>query len=251
MEIKSTKEYSKFKFSESNRSIDFNNLRKLKNSIESRNLMHLRPILVNENFEIMDGQHRFLACKELDVEIYYQIQKDSSIVDMLLLNVNQKVWGGEDYLKYYSSQGNEEYIKIKNYMRKNKISLKVFLYLGGMSRGATYSSLKTGTIKLGDKIETVITPRLNNFHRMCKFVAERHITQCKFLSKSRFIYAFCDFISAFDIDFEVFMSKLEIKLNYLRSCERQREYLEILIAIYNYKNNNPITDSVLKRNGLE
>lgn len=39
----------------------------------------LQPILVNENFEIIDGNHRFEACKSLQVPIWYILSEGYGI----------------------------------------------------------------------------------------------------------------------------------------------------------------------------
>ena len=36
----------------------------------------MRPIVVNKKMEVMDGQHRLMAAKQLGVEIYYQEEKN-------------------------------------------------------------------------------------------------------------------------------------------------------------------------------
>lgn len=81
----STKNYDVFTMHASNREINILNIKKIKASLCARNMLHLRPIVVNKKMEIKDGQHRFLAAKELGLEIFYQIDDDGEDYDIVLL----------------------------------------------------------------------------------------------------------------------------------------------------------------------
>ena len=62
-DIKETKNYDQFKVGDWNRTIKKNNLKKLEKSVKQNGWLK-HPIMVNENMEIMDGQHRFAYAKE-------------------------------------------------------------------------------------------------------------------------------------------------------------------------------------------
>ena len=62
-EIRETNNYDIFKNMLGNRELKDKNYKKLMRSINEKQL--IIPILVNEKFEIIDGQHRFSACKSL------------------------------------------------------------------------------------------------------------------------------------------------------------------------------------------
>ena len=101
MAINKTKNYEMFKFREDNRlKIDQSHVNKLINSIQSRNLLDMRPIIVNSDYEILDGQHRLLAAKNLGVEIYYEIEEKLEHKDIILMNV-AKSWAVCDYMNYF------------------------------------------------------------------------------------------------------------------------------------------------------
>ena len=125
--IEKTKDYGKFKFRNDNRAkIDKPHVKRLVDSIKSRNLLHMRPILVNEKMEVIDGQHRLKAAMELDVEIFYQIEKKLSASDIILVNIAQK-WSSADYLNYYCQHEYPEYLKLKSFIENNELTLRVAL----------------------------------------------------------------------------------------------------------------------------
>ena len=96
-----TSDYSIFKKHESNRVINELALRKLINSIKSKNMLELRPILVDSQMRVIDGQHRLEAAKALRVPIFYLMKKESESLDIILLNT-QKRWSIEDYLNFFA-----------------------------------------------------------------------------------------------------------------------------------------------------
>jgi len=88
--IRKTTNYEIFTFREDNREkIDKKHLARLVESIKSRNLLELRPIMVNEKLEIVDGQHRLLAAKQLGYEIYYQKEENLDCADIVRMNLSK------------------------------------------------------------------------------------------------------------------------------------------------------------------
>ena len=67
--IYKTNDYSQFKFLLGNRTINKANLMRIKKSMINKHL--ICPIIVNKNREIIDGQHRFVAQKELELDVYF------------------------------------------------------------------------------------------------------------------------------------------------------------------------------------
>ena len=68
-----TKDYKTFSFLSNNRNISNHHVNRIINSMKKKRL--ISPILVNENFQIIDGQHRFLAQKQLKFSIPFVVQE--------------------------------------------------------------------------------------------------------------------------------------------------------------------------------
>ena len=83
----STTKYDMFSFLDANRKLNVRNYSKLINSMKEEQLKI--PIIVNEKFQIIDGQHRFTAEKELGLPVYYMVQKgygiESTFVSMFVI----------------------------------------------------------------------------------------------------------------------------------------------------------------------
>lgn len=103
-----TKNYSRFKLMDANRKINKNNLNNIKKSLETKGWLG-GSIIVNENYEIIDGQHRFFALKELDMPIVYEIRKGYGASEVQALNVAQKSWTVVDTIESEANRGNQSY----------------------------------------------------------------------------------------------------------------------------------------------
>ena len=109
-----TKDHSIFKLMDDNRIVDDIHVRRLVNSFKQHYL--IAPITVNENFEVIDGQHRLQACKETELPIYYIIIHGYSIKEVQVLNTHQKNWTKADFLKMFVSQGREAYVTFQKFL---------------------------------------------------------------------------------------------------------------------------------------
>ena len=72
-----TKDYDIFQIIEGNRPVDEKHVKQLiSNMTKYGNLTPNFPIVVNEAIEVIDGQHRIAALKELGWPVFYQVQAD-------------------------------------------------------------------------------------------------------------------------------------------------------------------------------
>jgi len=119
--IYSTMEYDKFKFIKSNRGINRNNVENLKESMSKKALPI--AVIVNEKYEMIDGQHSFTSRKELGLPILYQIVEGAGEEEMITLNVNKANWKPADYLNYFCNNHFPEY---KNFQRiRNEYGVQI------------------------------------------------------------------------------------------------------------------------------
>lgn len=116
-----TTDYGKFNAIKGNRAVDTAHVARIKNSILENNLLEFNPILVNNDFLVIDGQHRLMAAQELEVPIYYTIA-DGDLKTVQLINNNSKAWTLEDYVESYIELGYQDYIKLKEFRDKWGIS---------------------------------------------------------------------------------------------------------------------------------
>lgn len=110
-----TKDYDRFKILEGNRPI--NHVKKLIISIQEIGML-MCPVLVNERFEIIDGQGKYTACKYLGLPVPYVVQNGLTIKECRYLNRYQTKWNVKDFINSYASGSDtrEAYHNLKTVM---------------------------------------------------------------------------------------------------------------------------------------
>ena len=103
VKVLQTKDYDQFSFIDGNRDINKENLTRIKQSMNEKYIPV--PIIVNDKYEIIDGQHRFLAAKSLNLAIYFIIIPNLKLEDVQRLNTNSANWAYKQYLQSYCKLG--------------------------------------------------------------------------------------------------------------------------------------------------
>lgn len=119
LQMHSTRDLSVFKILEGNRNINLANVERLVKSIEENGFLQM-PIIVNENYEVIDGQHRLMAARKLNSIIYYHKVNNYNLKTAIVLNRNQSNWSIADYIRSYCDLGYKDYIKLQEFSEANK-----------------------------------------------------------------------------------------------------------------------------------
>lgn len=122
-----TSDYSLFTLMVGNREINKAHLKKLIQSMKQRQLVV--PITVNDSFQVIDGQHRLEACKQLGLPVYFLIEPGAGLHEIQQLNTNQKDWTSIDYLQAYCELGIPDYIKFRDFLSNYNLGFNVSLAL--------------------------------------------------------------------------------------------------------------------------
>lgn len=142
-DIKISTHYGQFKCLRGNRNVLDNRVNKIINSINSVGLIPC-PIVVNERFEVIDGQGRLEAVKRLGLPVYYMVIDGLGIEHCVAMNINQTNWTVLDYVYSYSDQGNDDYIRLAKILEKHKnLGFRV------VSCAVCDSIISTDTVKNG------------------------------------------------------------------------------------------------------
>lgn len=112
-----TTQYDKFKFG-NNRSIDRRNVESIKESILKIGLS--TPIEVTDDYFIKNGQHRFIALKELGLPITYRFSLSNtfSLEEIAEENSIGKKWTTLNHIETRANAGNENYIRVNRLINK-------------------------------------------------------------------------------------------------------------------------------------
>ena len=236
--MEKTRNYDQFKFREDNRKIDWSHVEKIKDSIRMKNLLEFRPMEVNSKMEIMDGQHRLMAAKDLGVEIYYKIVEDMKPQDIILIQT-AKAWKMPEFLAYYLYHGYQEYIKLDEFIKKNKISLQMALVLSGGKGDNHFHDFKMGKYvfqinEFGEHLDLI--------HQTCDYI--RRINGnvvSQYTNSARFWKALIVIMKHPNFNQEKWFKNLGIHVTKFRPLATFKDYLKLSIDVFNYKNLNKIS----------
>lgn len=149
MKIHSTKDYSRFSFIENNRIVKRSHVDKFKKAIKNMDLTKYNPIKVDANLRIIDGQHRFHACMELGLPIYYIVVNDVDAEQAMIIdNQNNKKWEMMDWLRYRANKNGGCYKQLLDFVQQTgtRISNAMVIFPDKAINAAT---LRAGTTDFG------------------------------------------------------------------------------------------------------
>ena len=220
------------KFKESNRAINRTHVEKIKESIKKHGFLEDKAILVDEDFNILDGQHRFMACIELDIEPIYKVIQNADKNLMIDLNSTQSSWGMMDYIHYFASQGIESYQWLSSFMEKNKINSTLALALINSEDGRTSKAIKTGTFE-AEESAFVFAQQVFEFAQMisseCKLPLNRYLcASLRNLSKMR------------EFHWDRLLEQTRHYRDRVYQCSKTTSYIDMFKSVYNFRKVNRI-----------
>lgn len=227
--VHTTTDYFLFKPLGGNRSLNKIHLKRLKDSIAKNYLFTF--ILVNENYQIIDGQHRFECIKELGLPLNYVVCKGYGLNEVQILNQNSKNWNYDDYLEGYIDLGYKDYILYKEFKEKYKFDHNSTLIL--LSKPNQLSNQNQ---------DHVIEFREGKFKVLDYHYAEGIAKKIWLLNglydgflRRSFVFAMIRLLKNPEFELTEFITKLKLQPSALTDCTTTDQYITIIEEIYNYK----------------
>jgi hypothetical protein len=234
-EIKKTNNYDLFRHIKSNRSINKAHVDKIVKSIQEKNLLSCTPILVNEDMNIIDGQHRLAAAKLLGVDVYYQIMKNSNVKDLVLLNTS-KNWLIVDFLNYYVDQKFPEYLKLKEFSERVNLQYRIAIPLCSGTFRKDYQDFREGKYKFDERF---MHENMNVCKETIEFI-KKYNGASHYVSGARFWKALVSIVSNPGFDKKVWFRNLERFVGRFRKMIGEKEYHKFFLEIYNWRTKNKL-----------
>jgi hypothetical protein len=234
IQVHTTKDYFLFKTLNGNRDINYLHLSRLKESMKKNHLTTI--IMINKNFEIIDGQHRFLISKELNLPINYIISKDYGLAEVQILNANMKNWQTIDYVNGYCDLGYKDYIIYRDFVNKYGFQSQVAILLltgietNGSGTENVTTKFKDGKFKIKD---------LNNANKMAEKILMIEPYYKGYLRRS-FIYALIGMFKNENFEFTEFLAKLKQQPTTMQDCTSRTQYKVLIEEIYNYRRRDKV-----------
>lgn len=239
--IVKTKDYSVFKSVTFNRDVDLRHVERLKKLMTKENLLNLHPIIVNNQMEVIDGQHRLQAARELNQAVFY-IQADVTYKHILYSNYGQKKLDLRDILKFYAEKDrNPNYIKLLSIMSELGLGARSLLcLLTGMFGGSLTNAIKEGAYIFPTKQQEKIDYIKSAYVRFVDFMKENKFEYYPSLKGTAFCTGFRTFILLDEFDMTSFFNNVKKYWQEMEPQPNSKFWLRFLIKFYNKRNPNPL-----------
>jgi hypothetical protein len=223
--MESTKNYSIFKDFSSNREVDPKHVNKLVKAIQKRNLLHVNPIVVDENMRIIDGQHRLSAAQILKLEIFY-IKNSITRKDISMLNSNQKNWTSMDYINFYTIEKASSFMQLSSLINNYpEMAISALLVLSNSEGRRDLVQLKDGYL------DVLQIEHAREVSDLCRKLNRKF--QCSFVFDSRFPLALGEALKADNFKIDDLIKKIEANPRSFVRCHTKKQYLQMIEEIYN------------------
>jgi uncharacterized protein with PIN domain len=232
-QVVQTKDYQQFNKAAGNRDLIQLHVERLKASMEQEYLMS--PIIVNEKMEIIDGQHRFEAARQLNLPIRFIKVRGYALSQMQQMNALSKDWGLVDHIKAHADLGNTNFKQLMRYIKGQTENhpLSVIMTSLGLQGSNTYDKLKTGSYRHDEKREAQSLRVLESVEKMRPFY--------KGANRSNFVHAIMHLRKHDVFDVELFIDKLSKYSSLMVDCTTRARYIDLIEHIYNYKSRNKVS----------
>lgn len=233
--IQKTKDFSIFKTLEGNRKVSETHVKNLMDFIKRRNLLKFNPILINDGYEVIDGQHRLEAAKELGIPIYFIQGKGLSYKDAGVLNACSDDWEFKEYLEMYIKNGHQEYIRLQKFKEEHNLNLKRFQFLMSTEQKSIFNEkFKIGTFHIIDDLND-LSEKIRKIDSIIEYLEEIILSSNKrFIYTDNFWRALYLFLKK-DVDVEKLKEKISIKYQSITQKAGYKDYLNTFIEMYNWK----------------
>lgn len=243
-----TSDLTIFKSIDGNRVPNLQHIRRLSASVEQHG-MKCNPIIVNEYYQVIDGQHRLEAARQVETFVYYIMINGYTLSEVHTLNLNQKNWTKKDFMDGYADIGIESYVKLRKFVNKNEdFSFSDCVSLCSQLTSALSASSITGKFRrdkswnvkevfeegtwIGKDFE--LGQEWANKIRMIKPYYNGY-------NRSSFVGTIIGLFTNDKFDFNEFMHKVRLQPTALVDCASREQYKTLIEDIYNYRSRNKIS----------
>lgn len=229
-----TKEYSRFRMINGNRQLNERKVKKIIEDIEDgTDVLKYCPIIVVEKagvLEIVDGQHRFFVARKLGSHVWYIVANEFTLHEIAKMNSNTEKWKDKDFINCYIQQGNDQYLKLRDFKESTGFPTTVCLKL--LAYGTV---IREGGIKSTDK-ERFRTGEFEVLEEQkAKVITEKVKLFADFGNHKSgpFVEAICKILRSGIVSVEDICKKWLLDPKQLEHQVNAKDYLTNLETIYN------------------
>lgn len=246
-EVYKTYDLSIFKSIDGNRVPNLQHIKRLASSVKEYG-MKCNPIIINERYEVIDGQHRLAAAKEAESFVYYIMIKGYTLSEVHTLNLNQKNWTKKDFMDGYADMGIQSYIKLREFYEKNddftfSDCISLCSNISGMASSSMSQKHRSdGKYYTMEEVFEEGTWKGRDFNKAQEWANKIRMIKPYFDGYNRSVFAMT-MVTLFNnpkFDFNEFMHKLRLQPTALVHCASRDQYKTLIEDIYNYRSRNKV-----------
>lgn len=229
LEVYISNDYDRFHFITGNRDIDEPHVQELVDSIKEIGYLN-NPIIVNSKYQIIDGQHRYLACFQLNLPIMFVIDDDATIADTQRMNSLMNNWDVNDYLESHIKMEHPEYIKYKQFLEKWGFghATNTVLLTGSEDRKTIAKAFERGNF---------VIKRWTEANKIAEIVHDFKPYYDRFKQRG-FVLAMRQLFKSNGYKHEIMLKKLEFRASLLVPQVTEIMYAQLLVEeVYNFRTN--------------
>lgn len=236
-QIDVTMEYDVFERMPGNRPVDEAHVLDLMRRMQKKDLFV--PIQINQNFEVVDGQHRLEARKRLGIAVPFFCTSGYGLQEVQELNAQQKKWSIADFTDSFIERGNANY-KIYKWFRSQYSlphTLTVNLLIDERENVATAGQRSVRDIfQAGQLIVRDLEYAKSKAEMLVKI--QPYFAQWNHRGFAQALF-FCD--SKRHFEFTRFLHRVETNPTMLKPCATTEQYIQLLEDVYNYRSPNKVS----------
>ncbi|HEY5463000.1 MAG TPA: hypothetical protein VIJ95_07070 [Hanamia sp.] len=223
-QVHTTEDYFMFKPIDGNRNKNLLHINRLKKSMQEHYLFTV--IIVNDNYEIIDGQHRFDVISSLNLPLNYIVCEGYGLKEVHILNQISKTWNADDYLTGYCNLGYKDYLLYREF--KDQYGLghnECMTILSGRMMKTGIDEFYRGDFKVKD------------YDDSCRIVDKIFLIAPYYegFKRRSFIYAMLMLFKNQNFEFTEFLQKIKLQPSAMVDCTNQSQYVSLIEEIYNYR----------------
>lgn len=223
--MKQTTDYSLFGTIAGNRPVDPKHVRLLAEQISQNNMLHLNPIVVDQNMNVIDGQHRLEAARILGIEVYYLQDERITKQDMALLNSNKKNWTMMDYINFHVAENRPGFDTLLAFINEHPyLPLSAAIKLLNSQGTRKTNEIRAGIINVDnvEKAQRVVSIAIWMRNHFEQAFTDGCLTAIRFIQE---LEGYSD---------ETFLAQLGKQPRSLVPCVNSKQYYHMFIELYNY-----------------
>lgn len=224
--VHTTKDYFLFKPIDGNRNVNKLHVSRLKKSMLKNYLFTV--MIVNENYEIIDGQHRFAVIKDLGLPLHYVKCEGYGLNEVHILNENSKNWSADDFLAGYCDLDKIDYKIYRRFKEKYRFGhneCMAMLTGANGGGGSAYELFRSGKFKV---------THLDEATEEAEMIWQLKDLYDGFRRRS-FVYAMLQLFDKENFEFSEFLQKVKNQPSVLTDCSTSDQYIALIEEIYNYR----------------